>query len=75
LQEGSFKKTAILHNVESLREIKSGIVLVASNKTIKTITFAEIGEQTEINLNIDSNKLKSIAEADKPFVLTADQNS
>lgn len=60
IADGSFKKIAILHNVEEYHEIKTGLVIVAQNKTLKVISFAEMQEATEVNLNIDANALKSV---------------
>lgn len=71
ITEGSFKKVAILHNVENFKEIKSGLALVAMNKTVKTLGYNDIIEMTQVNLNVDVNLLNSITEVEKPFVLQA----
>lgn len=70
LADGSFKKIAILHNVEHYSEIRNGLAIVAQNKTLKVISFAEMQEATEVNLNIDANALKSVTEAEGAFTLT-----
>jgi hypothetical protein len=75
IAEGSFKKIAIIHNVESYAEIKGALIITAKNKTVKIISFKEMLEGTEINLNIDANTLKSITEAEVPFVLRASADS
>jgi hypothetical protein len=75
IAEGSSKKIAILHNVEQYQEVKGGLLLIALNKTIKTITFKELAEATEVNLNIDANTLKSVTEVEAPFVLKVDPAS
>ena len=50
-------------------------MLVARNSTIKTITFKEMAQATEVNLNIDANTLKSVTESEAPFVLKTDPTS
>lgn len=75
IADGSSKKIAIFHNVEQYHEIKGGLVLVARNSTIKTITFKEMAQATEVNLNIDANTLKSVTEGEAPFVLRTDPTS
>lgn len=75
IADGSFKKIAILHNVEEYNEIKGGLVIVAKNKTLKVIGFAEMQEATEVNLNIDANALKSVTEVDAAFALTVGSSS
>lgn len=75
IADGSFKKIAILHNVEDYNEIKSGLVVVAKNKIMKVISFAEMQEATEVNLNIDANLLKSVTEIDGSFGLTVSNGS
>ena len=37
--EGTFKKVAILHNVEQYAENRDGITIVALNKTLKNLTY------------------------------------
>jgi hypothetical protein len=46
IADGSSKKIAILHNVEDFREIREGLAIVASDRTLKTITFKEMAQQT-----------------------------
>ena len=75
IADGSFKKIAILHNVEEYNEIKGGLVIVAKNKTLKVISFAEMQEATEVNLNIDANALKSVTEVDGASALTVGPSS
>jgi len=62
IAEGSSKKIAILHNVEEFREIRGGLALVAVNRTLKSITFKDLAQQTEVNLNIDANALPSVTQ-------------
>lgn len=53
-----------MHNVAAYYENKWGLVLVALDLTLKLISYKEIADSTEVNLNIDANGLRSIIEAD-----------
>ena len=69
IADGSSKKIAILHNVEDFREIREGLAIVASDRTLKTITFKEMAQQTEVNLNIDAHSLNSVTDLPGNYTL------
>ncbi|MCB0370807.1 MAG: hypothetical protein KDD45_15630 [Bdellovibrionales bacterium] len=49
--------------------------MVASNKTLKSVSFKEIEEKTVDNLNINSNELRSLDGFSHNFKLTVEHNS
>lgn len=75
IAEGSCKKVAILHNVATFYENKWGLVLVAMDRTLKVISYKEIADSTEVNLNIDANSLRSIIETDGSTLVTSHPTS
>lgn len=42
---------------------------MATDRTLKTITFKELALQTEINLNIDAHSLNSVTELQGNYLL------
>ena len=64
-----------MHNVEYYSENRDGISLIAKDKTLKNITYKEIDEKTEENLNIDSNTLRGLSSITKPYKLMTEMQS
>ena len=75
IAEGSFKKIAILHGVDSYRQNKAGLAIGTLDRTLKILSFKQIAEKTEINLNIDCTMLKSLAELENSYILTTENSS
>lgn len=67
--KGCAKKIGILHNVECFQEMREGVALVALNRTLEAISFAEIAQQTEIHFNIDLHAMRSLAEVQGQYAL------
>ena len=55
--------------MEEFREIKGGLAIVALNRTLKSITFKDLAQQTEVNLNIDANALPSVTQLEGNYQL------
>lgn len=47
----------------------------ALDKTLKVLSYKEIFERTDVNLNIDCKSLKSLSDLDNSYTLTADYSS
>ncbi len=75
IAEGATRKIAILHHVEDFREVEGGLVVVAADRTLKSITYKEMAQQTEINLNIDAKTLPALTQLPNDALLTSSPTS